>query len=62
MKFLVKHPGSHNLVFMSKRYEGFTPDPVFSARADALEAYYEFAKTPPVISFHGDVTRIEPPQ
>jgi hypothetical protein len=75
MKFLVKHPGKCGIVFLSERYEGLTPDPVFSAKSDALEAYYEpfaqyewgkdpksFPKPTPVISQHGDVTRIEPPQ
>ena len=63
MKFLVKHPGQCGIVFLSERYEGLTPDPVFSAKADAMEAYYEYGpKVRAVITQHGDVTRIEPPQ
>lgn len=75
MKFLVKHPQRVGLVFLSDRYIGLAPDPIFAAKADALEAYYEpyakhewgvdpstFPKPSPVISLHGDVTRIQPPE
>lgn len=67
MKFLVKHPQRLGQVFLSDRYIGLAPDPVFAARADALEAYYEpfvehKCKPSPVISLHGDVTKIQPPE
>ena len=74
MKFFVKHPQRAGLVFLSDKYIGLASDPIFAAKADALEAYYEpyakhewgekksFPKPAPVISLHGDVTRIQPPE